>query len=784
MAPRVTVVVEKATVAVWTGAAYENMPASNPAWACYDLLHNGRYGAGIPYARLTYSDFSAWAAFCTTNSYACNIYLETASSLTDALSKIGTVGRGSVVQRGTNFGAMFDGVASPVQMFTTGNIVADSFEETYLDRQNRSDVIEVTFLDAANDYQRRTIEIARTGYDASTTEIRMSQISLEACTSWQQAANYGKFLMNCQEYLMRTISFKTDVDAIACQPGDIISVQHDVPQWGYGGRVASATSSTIVLDQSVLVEAGETYMAQIRHSGTDVLEERILITPAPGMHTSFQLDPGYFATWANTPTKGDIYAWGKFAVQTKDFRVLSIKRSGDMLCQITAMEYRADVYSDGATIPEYPVESDLPQVAGVRADDIYPVGPDGEMRAPVIDVTWRGFAVLWNVFVKESIENIWRKVGNTNRTQYRVTGVDIGKTYTVAVSTTDNPEDGDSDTVTMTIDPPEAVTNLTAEIIDNFVLLKWKPPASELPISHYVITKGAAFATSQAVGRADKSFTTVFELLPGTYTYWVYAVNTAGDVGTEASVTVVLTLSTDYKFQAEVSSTLNGTRDDIILEPGMLVGPLDDAETWTEHFIAHAQTTMAGFDTAGYTYYFEPNYELDGHYIEGVIDMGATINKGDIALTPTWYVLTGDETKVNLYPTISTSPDNVSWTDYAGSWNASGAGFRYVKYRIDVATDGAVIAITAMKLSTVLRKIRETGTDEVVVAGTGKTITFTQAFVDVDSIVCTARSSAGAPKIAVYDFTDAPNPTTFTVYILDDAGTKTTGTFSYAIEGV
>jgi hypothetical protein len=54
----------------------------------------------------------------------------------------------------------------------------------------------------------------------------------------------------------------------------------------------------------------------------------------------------------------------------------------------------------------------------------------------------------------------------------------------------------------------------------------------------------------------------------------------------------------------------------------------------------------------------------------------------------------------------------------------------------------------------------------------------------VDSIVCTARSAAGAPKIAVYDFTDAPNPTTFTVYVLDDAGTKTTGTFSYAIEGV
>lgn len=781
--PRVTALVTRTNVSVWTGAAYENKPSNNPAWACYDLIHNSRYGAGVSYDRITYADFSSWADFCTAAGYECNIYLESATTLSQAIAKVAMVGRGTVVQRGTKFGAIWDGTSTAVQLFTIGNIVADSFEETYLEKANRADVIEISYLDASNEYDRRTIEIQASGYDTSTAEAKINQIALEGCTSWTIAAKYGKFLMNCQQYLMRSIVFRTDVDAISCQPGDVISVQHDVPQWGYGGRVVSATANTVTLDQSLTVENGETYVIVIRHSATDTLETKTLANPGAGSYSAFTLASG---NWGTTPSADDLYAWGKQNIETKDFRVTSIKRNDDFTCQISALEYRAEVYLDDVTIPEYPVESDLPQVAGVRADDIYKIGPDGEKRLPYIDVTWRGFAVLWNIFIKESVENVWRKVGESNRTQYQISGVDIGKTYTVAVSTTDNPEDGDSDTVTMTIDPPEAVTNLSAEVIDNFVLLRWKPPASELPISHYVITKGNVFAMSQSIGRADKSFTTIFELLSGTYRYWVYAVNTAGDVGTETYVDVTLTLSTDYKLQTDISSVFDGTLSNVVYCPEpAIVGPLDTSETWEEHFVNHNQTTLGGFADSGYTYYFEPNYQTTGYYQEDVIDLGATVNKGSVVLTTAHHVLTGDETKIQIRPTISTSPDNVTWTDYVGVWQTTVEGFRYVKYKLDITSDGpSVVAITSAKISIVLKKIRETGTNEVTDANAGKTVTFTESFVDVDSIVCTARSSAGAFKHAVYDFSDVPNPTGFTVYILDDAGAKTTGTFSFAVEGV
>jgi hypothetical protein len=781
--PRVTCILTKGNVSVWTGAAYENKPSNNPAWACYDLLHNSRYGAGIPYARLNYSEFESWASFCTTNSYEVNIILDTATSLTQALAKVGTAGRGIVIQRGTKFGAMWDGTSSPVQLFTIGNILANSFEESYLERANRADVIELTFLDAANDYERRTIEVAASGFDSSTAEIRMTQVGLEGVTSWSQAAKYGKFLMNCQQYLMRTITFGTDVDAITCQPGDVISVQHDVPQWGYGGRVVSATSNTITFDRTMSVTTGTTYVVLVRLSGTDTLVTKTLANPGTGSYTTFSLASG---TWTTTPAADDVYSFGVENIETKDFRVLSIKRKGDQTCQITALEYRAEVYSDSVTIPTYPAASDLPQVDGVRADDIYPVGPDGERRAPYIDVTWRGFAVLWNVFVKESVEGVWRRVAQVNRTGYKVTGVDMGKTYTVAVSVTDNPEDGDSDSVTMTIDPPSAIPGLTAEVLDNFVMLRWKAPSSELPIAYYEILKGASFASAQPIGRADKTFTTVMERLAGSYTYWVYAVDTAGNVGDEASVTATLNLPTDYELNATHNARFDGTLDHFVVVPGGLVGPLNTTETWTEHFENNNQTTFQGFIDAGYTYYFQPNLQLTGYVIEDSTDMGATIANASVVLVPDYTVLAGNPSSVVLVPTISTSLNNSDWTDYAGVWQQAVSNFRYVKWRIDVTCDeNTEIFIDNVSINLVLRFIEENGAGTVSVANDGAAITFTTPFVDVRSINVTPLYDAAKRLHAVYDFTDSPNPTGFTAYLYDEVtGAKATGSFSYIVKGV
>ena len=208
--------------------------------------------------------------------------------------------------------------------------------------------------------------------------------------------------------------------------------------------------------------------------------------------------------------------------------------------------------------------------------------------------------------------------------------------------------------------------------------------------------------------------------------------------------------------------------------------------TWQEHFENYNKTSMQGFST-NYTYYFQPNDKLTAFYDEPAIDFGATISNGIVVLQPEWYLLNGNIGSVVVSPQISTSADGVSWTDHdEGLYQVTTSGFRYVKYRINVTCDtNTEIVLTGCKTSVNLKTISEDGAGTVSVAATGVEITFSRSFIDVSSIVVTPLYDETKRLHAVYDFTDVPNPTSFTVYLYDEVtGAKTTGSFSYVVRGV
>jgi len=63
----------------------------------------------------------------------------------------------------------------------------------------------------------------------------------------------------------------------------------------------------------------------------------------------------------------------------------------------------------------------------------------------------------------------------------------------------------------------------------------------------------------------------------------------------------------------------------------------------------------------------------------------------------------------------------------------------------------------------------------------GTTVNFNVNFVDVESI--TVTPSGTAPRTAIYDFVDAPNPTSFKVLLFDASGTRQSGGFSWQARG-
>lgn len=95
---------------------------------------------------------------------------------------------------------------------------------------------------------------------------------------------------------------------------------------------------------------------------------------------------------------------------------------------------------------------------------------------------------------------------------------------------------------------------------------------------------------------------------------------------------------------------------------------------------------------------------------------------------------------------------------------------------------------TTLRVKLDVKTKTERGMDEVTSASSGKTITFTKSFSDIRNVEVSAARDDTNQAIAVYDFVDAPNPTSMTVYIYAtkgaSAGTKITGNFSWSVEGV
>lgn len=275
---------------------------------------------------------------------------------------------------------------------------------------------------------------------------------------------------------------------------------------------------------------------------------------------------------------------------------------------------------------------------------------------------------------------------------------------------------------------------------------------------------------------------------------------------------------------------------------------VNTTETWQSHFTSRSYTSPQDQINAGYTYYLMPStttaaYEEEFDY--GTVLAGTKVSAtltssnvvGTTTITPTIRVrgttstsatysqttttitvtstahglLAGDYVYLDFTSgtatdgtyvvataaantftvtsaTSATTSGNVSWikwTSYANSSEVFVTQFRYFRVRYDFASVGGndLMLLTALnvRLDSKLRNDAGSGTANSGDTG-GTTVTFNVAFVDVQSIAVTPLATTGV--IAVYDFVDAPNPTSFKVLLFNTSGTRVSGGFSWSARGV
>lgn len=437
--PKVTWIQERSDVYVFNPYInkYEAQPADNPAWAAYDLIHicrkiGGEYIVfGQPHMRLDYNAFKAWADKCKTNGFTFDYIYDTAMRLWDALKYPEAVGRGKVIPVGTRFTCVSDYQSTPVQLFTVANIKHGSFSEEFQGVEARANSVEISFLNKDKDYERDVIPVYGDTYDESDTLTNPAQVELMGCTSLEQAYKHGKHFLRCNKYEIRTVTIEAFTDAIACTVGDIILIQHDIPEWGEGGRVVAVSGQTITLDKEVSVQPGKNYQLLIRSNSTDIVSTFNVVNVS-GLNVIVK---------EAIPVQPDaVYAFGEVSKSAKPFRVLAITKTlSEMTRKIQCMEYYPELYvSDDGTVPSIDYTnhgaSDIQSVGLVS--DVY--GANGIMYSR-IGVTWQlpRDGKVSNVVVnyRNVKSDTWTYIGNypasTNTTT--ISDVLLGATYEVRV---------------------------------------------------------------------------------------------------------------------------------------------------------------------------------------------------------------------------------------------------------------------------------------------------------------------------------------------------------------
>jgi hypothetical protein len=238
---------------------------------------------------------------------------------------------------------------------------------------------------------------------------------------------------------------------------------------------------------------------------------------------------------------------------------------------------------------------------------------------------------------------------------------------------------GEPASIDINISAPSIVNNPLVDVVDNNVLIKWSAPTSStIPIETYKIYKGATFSGATLVGQTAGTFSALFEIISGTFTYWIVPVNTAGTAGAETSVTAKVDEPPDYVILEETAlpGSVGTLTNAYILDDDIYLG-INTTETWADHFVNNSWSTPQDQIDAGYPYYLQPT--LSTGKWEKVIDYGSLLDPSLIKLSYSFLQITGTTT---VTAKIAYSTDNVTYTS-ANATTVYAQSYRYVRITLE-----------------------------------------------------------------------------------------------------
>jgi predicted phage tail protein len=323
---------------------------NNPAWIFYDLATKSRYGLGD---LISEDEIDKWqlysiAQYCDVSvpdgfggyepRFTCNLYLQTREEAYQVMLNLASAFRAMVFWASSEIFVSQDTPSDPVQLFSAANVADGAFEYSGSSARVRHNVVLVTWNDPEDGY-RTKVEYISDDESIALNGVVQTELTAFGCTSRGQAVRVGKWLIYSEKYETEVVNFRAGIANIYAQAGDVIAIS-DPNRSGvrHGGRIASATTTSITIDKAISIEVGVDYeISVVLSDGT--IETRTVTSPVGSrtiitVDTPFTSAPQAFAMWLVSSTSVAVEYW----------KIVSASEANKTDIDISALSYNPTKY--------------------------------------------------------------------------------------------------------------------------------------------------------------------------------------------------------------------------------------------------------------------------------------------------------------------------------------------------------------------------------------------------------------------------------------------------------
>lgn len=208
-------------------------------------------GMGLSDMFIDIPAFQAFMLHCQANAYTYDYYLKEPRNHDEVLSALAMAGFGQYTNSSGRISVAWAGAEQPLSAVVNMATIKDAQFQVDYTLSNTADGIELSYFDREI-WDTTTLRVAAPGV---TTVLNPAQITAEGVTDAARAAELARYHLGQSLYQYKDISFATDLEHLSYRRLSLLSLSHDLTQWGFSGSILSATTLngvvTLQLDTEV-----------------------------------------------------------------------------------------------------------------------------------------------------------------------------------------------------------------------------------------------------------------------------------------------------------------------------------------------------------------------------------------------------------------------------------------------------------------------------------------------------------------------------------------------------